>query len=263
MTALLSPGPQSRTPLRPPPRGYPGLGVGRPDTANPGVKAATPSPAAAPLAAEAASLVVIVDGDPAQRDALLCRLIAAGHSAVAFSSLPQMLEAVLPDCATCYLVDAWLPGGLDFQNYLRDRGLKRSIVYLSRGGDFATGIRAMKNGAIDFLLKPVGENALREAVDLGLDRDRARREADRSARQTMERVAKLTPREWQVMGAVAFGKLNKQIAYDLGISEITVKIHRGNLKRKLRARSVGELVRLWEMLPPNLRKFKTEGGQTT
>lgn len=263
MTLSLSPGPQSRTPLRPPPRGYPGLGLARPDVASHLAAAGTISPAAAPLAGEAESLVVVVDGDRAMRDTLLCRLTAAGHSAIVFASLPRLLEAVLPDCPTCYLVDAWLPGGLEFQKYLRERGLKRSIVYLSRGGDFVSGIRAMKNGAVDFLLKPVGENALREAVDLGLDRDRARREADCSARQTMERVAKLTPREWQVMGAVAFGKLNKQIAYDLGISEITVKIHRGNLKRKLRARSVGELVRLWEMLPPNLRKFKTEGGQTT
>ncbi|MBE1528987.1 FixJ family two-component response regulator [Sphingopyxis sp. OAS728] len=263
MTPLLSPGPQSRTPLRPPLRGYPGLGVARPDAASLVATSGPSSPPAGALAAEADSLVIIVDGDAATRDSLLCRLSGAGHSAIAFSSLSRMLEAALPDCATCYLVDAWLPGGLDFQQFLRERGLKRSIVYLSRGGDFVTGIRAMKNGAVDFLLKPVGENALLEAVDLGLDRDRARREAERSARQTMERVAKLTPREWQVMGAVAFGKLNKQIAYDLGISEITVKIHRGNLKRKLRARSVGELVRLWEMLPPNLRKFKTEGGQTT
>ena len=260
MNAMLSPGPQSRTRC-PPARVFPGLGVGRFD----------PSAGTAPSIVQGcgeerddlAPLAVVVDADKASRDALAVRLGAAGLDIAAFPSVTALLDAGLPERPACYILDARQPGGLEFQTYLRARGLKRSVVYQTRHGDLATGISAMKAGAVDFLLKPVSEEALLEAIAAGIALDRKRREIERIANQNLQRVARLTPREWQVMGAVAFGKLNKQIAFDLGISEITVKIHRSNLKRKLRARSVGELVRLWEMLPVHLRKFKTEGGLET
>jgi FixJ family two-component response regulator len=143
-----------------------------------------------------------------------------------------------------------MPGssGLDLQNHLAMNGNSKPIIFLTGHGDIAMTVRAMKAGAIDFLTKPVRDQTLLDAVAAGIVRDTSQRAAARVVKQHVARLATLTPRERQVFREVAHGRVNKQIAFDLGISEITVKLHRGNVMRKMEATSVGELIRAWEAL---------------
>jgi len=202
------------------------------------------------------SLVVVVDDDPLIRELIVALLESVDIEAVAFASGREMLQAELPDRPGCFILDVRMPGlsGLDVQQILVANGVGRPVVFLTGHADIAMSVQAMKLGAVDFLTKPFRDQTLLDAVALATEQDRRRRAADAIARRHAELVATLTPRERQVLHAVAIGRLNKQIAHELGISEITVKLHRGNVMRKLSASSVGDLVRLWEWLPHHLRE---------
>jgi FixJ family two-component response regulator len=148
-----------------------------------------------------------------------------------------------------------MPGssGLDLQQQLATAGNTKPVVFLTGHGDIPMSVQAMKAGAIDFLTKPVRDQTLLDAVSAGIERDLAQRAEARIVKRQVENFTTLTPRERQVLREVALGRLNKQIAYDLAISEVTVKLHRSNVMRKMNANSIGELIRAWEALPAELR----------
>jgi len=200
-------------------------------------------------------LVLIVDDDADVRDSLHELLLSVGLDAAGFGSPRELLDANLPDRTGCLVLDVRMPGasGLDLQHQLAANGDAKPVVFLTGHGDIPMSVQAMKAGAVDFLTKPVRDQALLDAVNAGIERDAAQRAERRAVHEYVERHARLTPRERQVFRAVALGRLNKQIAYDLGISEITVKLHRSGVMRKMEAASVGELIRAWEMLPPHVR----------
>ena len=200
-------------------------------------------------------LVLIVDDDEEVRFALRELLLSVGLDNRCFGSTQELLRADLPERPGCLILDVRMPGasGLDLQQHLVLNGNTRPIIFLTGHGDIAMTVQAMKAGAVDFLTKPVRDQALLDAVTAAIDKDVAQRAAAHRVRQHMDRFATLTPREREVLRAVVKGRLNKQIAFDLGISEITVKLHRGNATRKLQTGSIGELIRLWETLPAELR----------
>jgi len=202
------------------------------------------------------ALVVIVDDDEKVREALAELMASVGLETACFGSARELLDSALPERPGCMVLDVRLPGlsGLDFQNHLASSGKAKPIVFLTGHGDIPMSVQAMKAGAVDFLTKPVRDQTLIDAIMVGIDRDIAQRAAAESVRQYVERHNTLTPRERQVLREVARGRVNKQIAFDLGISEITVKLHRGNLMRKMHAASVGDIVRAWEALPVSLRE---------
>ena len=201
-------------------------------------------------------LVLIVDDDERIRESLQELMLSAGIDSRSFASTRELLESSIPDRPGCFILDVRMPGasGLDLQNHLAEMRDAKPVIFLTGHGDVPMTVRAMKAGAIDFLTKPVRDQTLLDAVAAGIARDTAQRASARVVRQHMERFATLTPRECQVFREVAHGRLNKQIAFDLGISEITVKLHRSNVMRKMDAKSVGELIRAWEALPADLDK---------
>ena len=204
-------------------------------------------------------LVLIVDDDAAVRDAIEELMLSVGIDAAGFGSTRELLEATLPDRPGCLVLDVRMPGssGLDLQQHLAAAGNPRPIVFLTGHGDIPMTVQAMKAGAVDFLTKPVRDQSLLDAVAAGIERDLAQRAEARLVGQQADRHATLTPRERQVLAHVALGRLNKQIAYDLGISEVTVKLHRSSVMRKMAVATVGELIRAWDMLPPELREAQT------
>ena len=204
-------------------------------------------------------LVLIVDDDAEIRFALEELLLSVGIDACCFGSTQQLLHAELPDRPGCLILDVRMPGasGLDLQQHLAAAGNTRPIIFLTGHGDIAMTVQAMKAGAADFLTKPVRDQTLLDAVAAGIEKDISLRSAARHVRQHVDRYAKLTPREREVLREVAKGRLNKQIAFDLGISEITVKLHRGSVTRKMQATSVGQLIRIWELLPAGIREEKS------
>jgi FixJ family two-component response regulator len=201
-------------------------------------------------------LVLVVDDDEKIREALAELMASVGMETACFGSARELLDSPLPERPGCLVLDVRLPGlsGLDFQHHLSSSGKAKPIVFLTGHGDIPMSVQAMKAGAVDFLTKPVRDQTLIDAIMIGIDRDIAQRTAAESIRQHVEHYNTLTPRERQVLREVARGRVNKQIAFDLGISEITVKLHRGNLMRKMHAGSVGDIVRAWEALPLNLRE---------
>ncbi|MGY3158871.1 FixJ family two-component response regulator [Bradyrhizobium elkanii] len=200
-------------------------------------------------------LVLIVDDDEEIRSALRELLLSVGIDACCFGSTQELLRADLPERPGCLILDVRMPGasGLDLQQRLALNGNTRPIIFLTGHGDIAMTVQAMKAGAVDFLTKPVRDQTLLDAVAAAIEKDVSQRAAARRITQHVARFTTLTPREREVLGEVARGRLNKQIAFDLGISEITVKLHRGNATRKLQATSVGDLIRIWEALPAELR----------
>lgn len=200
-------------------------------------------------------LVLIVDDDEQVRIALQELMLSVGLDAKCFASPRELLQSQLPDRAGCLLLDVRMPGasGLDLQAQLAAKGVSTPIVFLTGHGDIPMSVQAMKAGAIDFLTKPFRDQTLLDAVTLAIDRDVEQRATNQRAKQHIDRYQTLTQRERQVMREVAGGRLNKQIAFELGIKEITVKLHRANVMRKMNAASVGELIRAWEVLPENLR----------
>jgi len=192
--------------------------------------------------------VYVVDDEPAVRKALLRLLRAAGFEAATFESPRAFLLALEPASAGCAILDVAMPGldGLALQRELHARGSTLPIVFLTGRGDIPKSVQAMKRGAIDFLTKPVDDEALLAAVRAALARDRAQRQAREAAADVRRRLESLTLREREVLEGVVAGKLNKQIGAELGITEKTVKVHRGRTMEKMGAGSLAELVHLVE-----------------
>lgn len=196
------------------------------------------------------SMVIVVDDDADLRDALSNLFQSVGMEVSVFGSAPELLRAKLPDVPSCLVLDIRLPGvsGLDFQGQLARLEIHLPIVFMTGHGDIPMSVRAMKAGAVDFLAKPFRDQDMLDAVAVAIERDRERRVTRQSAGLLRERYAALTPRESEVMKYVTKGLLNKQIAGEMGLAEITVKIHRGNMMRKMQAGSVADLVRMAESL---------------
>jgi FixJ family two-component response regulator len=175
--------------------------------------------------------------------------------AEAFDSAAAFLEKANLNRHGCLLLDVRLPGtsGLDFQMQLERVGNRMPIIFMTGFGDIPMSVRAMKAGAVDFLTKPFKEQDILDAVAAAMERDASRRRESAQNEAVTSLAGQLTPREREVMGAVVRGLMNKQIAYELGISEVTVKLHRGNVMRKMEARSVADLVRKAELIGEKLR----------
>ncbi len=200
-------------------------------------------------------LVIIVDDDLPVREALSELVASAGFDSVSFASTGELLESDLLDRPGCLILDVRMPGasGLDLQNHLTQTGNPKPIIFLTGHGDIPMTVQAMKAGAVDFLTKPVRDQTLLDAVAAGIAADASQRRKTIARKYNIERFETLTKRERDVLHRVANGRLNKQIAFDLGISEVTVKMHRSNAMRKMEARSLGDLVRIWETLPDPVR----------
>jgi Response regulator len=194
--------------------------------------------------------VLIIDDDPAVRESLGRLLRSVGLDAQLYASIPDFFKFVPPSGPTCLVLDVRLPGrsGLDFQRELATANIQLPIIFITGHGDVAMSVQAMKGGAVEFLIKPFRDQDLLDAVQLGLARDRARRESDEALSALRERFEALTPREREIMIQVARGRLSKQIAGEIGISEMTVKVHRSNLMRKMKAKSLPELGRMADKL---------------
>lgn len=201
-------------------------------------------------------LVTIVDDDAAVREALQELLLSAGIRAVTFASTRELLDAGVHDGPGCLILDVRMPGtsGLDLQHQLAASGNTKPIIFLTGYGDIPMTVQAMKSGAVDFLTKPARDQTVLDAVVAAIERDAAQRVRAGVVQRNVALYETLTPRERQILAQVARGRLNKQIAYDLGISEVTVKLHRGNVMRKMQVASIGELIRAWETLPAQMRE---------
>jgi FixJ family two-component response regulator len=205
---------------------------------------------------EAQSIVFVVDDDASLRDALGSLLRSVGLRVEVFGSAADFLRSKLPDAVSCLVLDVRLPGvsGLDFQAELAKAGIHIPIIFITGHGDIPMTVRAMKAGAVEFLTKPFRDQDLLDAVQVALERDRSRRAEDKAVHDLRTRFESLTPREQEVIGLVTAGLMNKQVAAELGVSEITVKVHRGNVMKKMGARSLADLVRMADAL--GLRRAK-------
>ena len=194
--------------------------------------------------------VLIVDDDPEFRDSVARLLRTVGLNTREFSSVSDFLRADPSDGPTCLVLDVRMPGrsGLELQRDLAAANRQVPIIFITAHADVPMTVQAMKGGAIEFLTKPFRDQDLIEAVEAGLAGDRARRESGRTVAAVKERFDTLSPREREVMLQVMAGRLNKQIAHDIGIAESTVKVHRTNLMRKMQARSLPELSRMADIL---------------
>jgi len=195
-------------------------------------------------------IVLIVDDDPSMRRALTNLFQSVGLKVEAFSSAAEILEAKPPAVPSCLVLDIRLPGssGLDLQADLAKANIHTPIIFITGHGDIPMTVRAMKSGAVDFLTKPVRDQDMLDAVQAAIERDRRRRDAEKSISGVRSRFEGLTARERDVLALVASGLMNKQVAAELGLAEITVKIYRGQIMRKMGAKSLADLVRMTDAL---------------
>jgi FixJ family two-component response regulator len=195
-------------------------------------------------------IVFVIDDDESMRRALSNLFQSVGLKVEVFGSAPEMLRSKLPDVASCLVLDIRLPGlsGLDFQTELAKANIHIPIIFMTGHGDIPMTVRAMKSGAVDFLTKPFRDQDMLDAAVMAIERDRKRREADRIVGSLQTLLETLTPREREVLALVSSGLMNKQVAAELGLAEITVKIHRGHIMKKMGARSLADLVRKAEIL---------------
>ena len=196
------------------------------------------------------AVVFVVDDDPSMRRALDSLLRSVGHDVRLFSSAPEFMQAARVDAPGCLVLDVRLPGmsGLAFQQELTKAGVALPIIFITGHGDVPMTVRAMKAGAAEFLTKPFDDQVLLDAVHAAIERDRGRRRADAGLAAMRARYGELTERERQVMSHVVAGWVNKRIAAELGLSVVTVKVHRGQVMRKMQAKSVADLVRMADRL---------------
>jgi FixJ family two-component response regulator len=201
-------------------------------------------------------VVVVIDDDISVRRALTNLFQSVGLKVEAFASASEMLHSKIPDVASCLVLDIRLPGlsGLDFQAELVKANIHIPIIFMTGHGDIPMTVRAMKGGAVDFLTKPFRDQDILDAVATAIERDRKRRESDKVITQLQALFDTLTPREREVFVLVSSGLMNKQVAAELGLAEITVKLHRGHIMRKMAAKSLADLVRMAETL--GLRRTK-------
>jgi FixJ family two-component response regulator len=199
---------------------------------------------------DSAPIVFVIDDDTSVRDAMSSLFRSVGLKVELFASPAEFLRAPRVDGPSCLVLDVRLPGlsGLDFQSDLDRAGIHIPIVFMTGHGDIPMAVKAMKAGAVEFLSKPFRDQDMLDAVRAAFASDFARRERDKTATQLRANFEKLTAREQEIMALVAAGLMNKQIAAEIGVSEITVKFHRGNVTRKMGARSIAELVRMADML---------------
>ena len=208
------------------------------------------------MTTEALPTVFIVDDDRGLRQAIHDLVESVGLRAESFASGEDFLRAKRMNRPSCLVLDVRLPqmSGLDFQQRLTDTGIQIPIIFITAHGDIPMSVRALKSGALEFLTKPFRDQDLLDAIHQALERDRVAREQQSEIHNLQERVRTLTAREQEVMNLVVSGMLNKQIASEIGTSEATVKIHRGNVMRKMKAGSVVDLVRMADKLKPSARK---------
>jgi len=201
-------------------------------------------------------IVFVVEDDASMRRALTNLFQSVGLEVEVFGSASEMLGNKLPDVASCLVLDIRLPGlsGLDFQAELARANIHIPIIFMTGHGDIPMSVRAMKGGAVDFLTKPFRDQDMLDAVVTAIERDRKRREADKVTANLQALLDTLTPREREVLALVSSGLMNKQVAAELGLAEITVKIHRGHIMKKMGAKSLADLVRKAETL--GIRRIK-------
>lgn len=211
---------------------------------------------------DAQPMVFVIEDDPSMRAALTSLFQSVDLRVEAFGSASEFLQSDLPDVVSCLVLDIRLPGlsGLDFQNELTQAKIRIPIIFVTGHGDIPMTVRAMKAGAVDFLSKPFRDQDMLDAVATAIERDRKTRRETKILAEIQGRFETLTPREREVMILVAAGFMNKQIAAEIGLAEITVKIHRGRIMKKMGARSLAELVRMSEAL--GIQSTKRSGSET-
>jgi FixJ family two-component response regulator len=195
-------------------------------------------------------VVFVIDDSPSVRDALDSLIRSVHLNVQSFGSIEEFLQFIRPDAPGCIVLDVRLPGlsGLDFQREMAKSNIDLPVIFITGHGDVLMSVRAIKAGAIEFLTKPFRDQDLLDAINLGIERDRSRRQASAIVAVLRDNFASLTARERQVMLQVASGRPNKQIAAELKLSEVTVKVHRRHVMRKMKAKSLADLVRMADKL---------------